>query len=62
MGTMLKLVRWETLPKIICLKKVKMKKSKVGNIFDEKNALVQCMALFGLKLGLGYYLRMFMNL
>ena len=65
MGTMLKLVRWETLPKIMCnpsLKKVKMKKSKVGNIFDEKNAFVPCMALFGLKHGLGYYLRVFMNL
>ena len=65
MGTMLKLVRWETLPKIMCnpsLKKVKMKKSKVGNIFDEKNAFVPCMALFGLKFGLGYYLRVFMNL
>ena len=60
MGTMLKPVRWETLPKIMCNPSLNKVKLKVGNIFDEKNAFVPCMVAFGLIFGLGYYL--FMNL
>ena len=36
MGTMLKPVRWETLPKIMCNPSLNKVKLKVGNISDEK--------------------------